>query len=290
MINPSYLRTFLVLAKTCHFTQTAEALNMTQPGVSQHLKALENQLNVSLFYRHGKKMELTPAGERFLNYGRERVEAEKSLLESLKDDSPYEGECRITCSGSMATQLYTKLLDLQKQHNGLRMSLEAAPNDRSIELIKRNEFDMGLVTRFVDDPDIQTKKIGQEELCLVIPKGASSEWSNLMALGYINHPNGEHYASQVLGQNYINEFRGFKNIPQKGYINQLNQILLPVSQGIGFTVLPENTVDQFVGLSSLAKVVLHNPCREKVYYVTKKYKPLPNRYSLVEKCLNELWS
>lgn len=289
MINNSHLRTFLVLADTCHFTQTAEMLNMTQPGVSQHLKALETELNASLFHRHGKKMELTAAGERFLQYAREQVEAERNLREILNDDSPYEGECRITCSGSMATQLYTKLLELQKQHVGLKISLEAAPNDTSIELIKKNEFDIGLVTCFVDDPDIQTKKIGHEELCLVLPKGQSDDWVNLMALGYINHPNGEHYASQVLGRNYLDEFSGFKKISQKGYINQLNQILLPVSQGLGFTVLPESTVDQFLGLSLLAKAALHTPCRENVYYITKKYKALPNRYRLVEDCLNDLW-
>ncbi|MRY60822.1 LysR family transcriptional regulator, partial [Parabacteroides distasonis] len=41
MINPLWLNTFKTLVEVGHFTQTAEKLYMTQPGVSQHIKKLE---------------------------------------------------------------------------------------------------------------------------------------------------------------------------------------------------------------------------------------------------------
>lgn len=289
MINPIHLKTFLTLSDTLHFTRTAEALNVTQPGVSQHLKALETELNVSLFHRYGKKIELTPAGELFRQFSQECVNSENRLRDRLKEDSPYKGECKITCSGSMATLLYPKLLELQKQFKELCISLEASPNEASIELVKRNEFDMGLITCFLDDPEIQITELGYEELCLVLPKNHSAEWSDLMALGYIFHPNGAHYATQVFEQNYAREFTGIKDIPKKGYINQLNQILLPVAQGLGFTVLPESTVDLFPEPDLITKVPLKMPCRETIYLAVKKYKPLPNRFKLIKGCLSEIW-
>ena len=289
MINSAHIKTFLSLSETRHFTRTAEALNMTQPGVSQHLKALESELNVSLFHRSGKKIELTPAGELFRQFAQEQVQSEKILRDRLKEDSPHKGECRITCSGSMAIQLYPRLLELQKQYTELSISLEAAPNEASIELVKNNEFDIGLITSFIDDPEIQITELGYDELCLALPKNHSAEWADLMALGYINHPNGAHYAAQVFEKNYADVFTGFRDIPTKGYINQLNQILLPVTQGLGFTVIPENTFDLHPEADLLRKVTLKTPCRETIYLIEKKYKPLPNRFRLIKDCLNTIW-
>ena len=219
----------------------------------------------------------------------EQVEAENSLRENLDVDSSFEGPCKITCSGSLATRFYPMLLQLQKQHRKLQISLEAAPNETSVKLVKENKCDIGLVTCIVDDTEVQAKELGYEALCLALPIGSSSAWSNLMNLGYIDHPNGAHYADQVLGQNYKDDFTGFKQIPTRGYINQLNQILLPVAQGLGFTVLPESTVDQYPDANVIRKASLNNQCQETYYLITKKYKPLPSRYRLLDKCFKQLF-
>ncbi len=51
MINPLWLNTFRTLVKVGHFTQTAEKLYMTQPGVSQHIKKLEQACHCDLLSR-----------------------------------------------------------------------------------------------------------------------------------------------------------------------------------------------------------------------------------------------
>ena len=63
MLNATWLDTFTTLCETGHFTRAAERLNMTQPGVSQHLRKLEAQLGQSLIAREGKSFTLTAAGE-----------------------------------------------------------------------------------------------------------------------------------------------------------------------------------------------------------------------------------
>lgn len=54
MINTTWLRTFCTLAEVGHFTLTAERLHMTQSGVSQQVRKLEEQLNTELLVRQGK--------------------------------------------------------------------------------------------------------------------------------------------------------------------------------------------------------------------------------------------
>ena len=53
MLNPQWLRTFQTLVDIGHFTRTAEMLNMTQPGVSQHIRKLEQACGYNLLNREG---------------------------------------------------------------------------------------------------------------------------------------------------------------------------------------------------------------------------------------------
>ncbi len=72
MINQQWLHTFLSLAEVGHFTQTAEKLSMTQPGVSQQIKKLEEQVEAFLLNRIGKRFELIREGEILYQFGFKR--------------------------------------------------------------------------------------------------------------------------------------------------------------------------------------------------------------------------
>ncbi|WP_261844441.1 LysR family transcriptional regulator [Aliamphritea ceti] len=281
MINPVYLRTFMRLVKTSHFTRTAQQLNMTQPGVSQHIKKLEAQLGKALLSRQGKGFELTAAGDILYQYGITQAEAESELLNSIGEDDSYSGDCKLTCSGSMSMLLYPQLLNFQQQYPDLSISIEAAPNAAIIELIRANKSDIGLMTQPVNDPTLKQELVGEDSLCLVLPKDAKSGWQDLMALGFINHPDGHHYAIQLLEANYTDEYQGMRHISQSGYINQLSQILLPVSQGLGFTVIPQSSLEAFPYPDKICCARLSTPVNESVYLVTKKHRELPKRYNLI---------
>lgn len=56
------IETFLAVCRTLNFTEAARLLNITQPAVSQHIHALEQQYKVSLFEFKGKRCALTEAG------------------------------------------------------------------------------------------------------------------------------------------------------------------------------------------------------------------------------------
>src|SRR5690554_6213556 len=72
MFNALYFRTFITLVETGSFTRTAEHLEMTQPGVSQHVRKLEQYLDKSLLDRQGRRFTLTEAGKRAYDYALDR--------------------------------------------------------------------------------------------------------------------------------------------------------------------------------------------------------------------------
>ena len=66
--NLEYYRLFLAAATLGSATRAADALHLTQSGVSQGIKKLENELGVSLFIRSRKGLELTPEGQLLLRH------------------------------------------------------------------------------------------------------------------------------------------------------------------------------------------------------------------------------
>lgn len=62
-----YLRYFVTIARTRHFTHAAEVLGMSQPPLSQQIQRLEKEVGTKLFNRSGRGVELTEAGKVFYN-------------------------------------------------------------------------------------------------------------------------------------------------------------------------------------------------------------------------------
>ena len=61
-----HLKTFVTVAEEGHLTRAAERLFTSQPAISAHIKALEEELGVTLFERTPKGMQLSPAGAQLL--------------------------------------------------------------------------------------------------------------------------------------------------------------------------------------------------------------------------------
>ena len=70
-------------------------------------------------------------------------------------------------------------------------------------------------------------------------------------------------------------------------MNQLQQILLPVAEGVGFTVLPKRAVLQFEQQSKLSIFPLQQSVQEPLYLTQKRYRQLPLRYQWIEQTIKQ---
>lgn len=286
MINPLWLNTFKTLVEVGHFTQTAEKLYMTQPGVSQHIKKLEQACNCSLLSRENKTFELTEQGRIIYRYALKLNKEQEELFESLRFDNPFAGQCNLSCSGTLALQLYPDFLELQAEHPELSIHVEASPNQRIFNDVLQGTIDVGIVTQLPNDRVYQTEMIGKEALCLITHKSLENVEitpEKLHELGLIAHPDSTHYLSlyfDLCGDDALKKLN-INELPKTGYINQLHQILLPVSKGLGFTVLPEGAVDNFPNKDQLHVVPPKVKVEEALYLVQKRNRTLPRRYDTV---------
>jgi DNA-binding transcriptional LysR family regulator len=83
-LDPSHLRSFLAIVRYGGYHRAAEALHLTQPAVSRHIRRLEEQLGEPLFAKRGRGVELTPYGERAAAELAAVLEAHDSALARLQ--------------------------------------------------------------------------------------------------------------------------------------------------------------------------------------------------------------
>ena len=147
-INLEYYKFFYYATKCGSITQAAEVLSVTQPAVSQAIRALAKALGTELFVRNGKGVQLTPAGEVLYDYvkrGYEQIRmGERKMLEMTNMET---GEIRIGAS-DMTLQFYL-LPHLQRFHErypGIRISVTNGPTPETMHYLSEGKIDFGLVT------------------------------------------------------------------------------------------------------------------------------------------------
>jgi len=281
MINTAWLRTFCTLAELGHFTRTATRLHMTQSGVSQHVRKLEEQLGVELLVRQGKRFLLSSAGERLFAKAPGILLSLSNLRQELGEDPPFEGNVRLMSPGSVGLKLYPHLLALQSKHPKLTIDYRFAPNADVEQAIAESTADIGFMTAKPTLAEVNCTPIAHESLLLITPGTVQeTDWETLMTLGFIDHPDGSHHAGLLLGANYP-EFQHSNQFPQKGFSNQIGLILEPVSLGLGFTVLPAHAVEAYGNLEGVIAHRLPNPVSETLYLSVSRDRALPARMDSV---------
>jgi len=142
-----HLRTFLVLARVGHFSRAAEELFLTQPAVSNHIKALEEYYQVALFQKVDQKYVLTDPGKILLGYA-ERVfnvlnEAKRTLDGFNQLDS---GSLIIGASSNIGVYVLPKLLgEFKARYPNIEIKVTIGPTYAIESKMLANEVDVGIV-------------------------------------------------------------------------------------------------------------------------------------------------
>ena len=137
-MNTFQLSCFLAVANSLSFARAAEQMSISQPAITHQIKSLESELNVKLFRRSTRLVEITPEGQAFLYDAKSMVSiAEQAKLRfSDRQDRPVE-VLSIGCSSYTQLELFTEVLhDLLEQHHNLHPRLHVVPHDQLFHLLE----------------------------------------------------------------------------------------------------------------------------------------------------------
>ncbi len=142
-------RVFLEVAANLSFSKAAQVLFITQPAISKHIKALEDQYKLPLFERKGNSIVLTEAGKKLNEYLQQATEIERKAeydLALLSNQSYAAGHLRLGASTTIALYILPPILSgFQRQFANVGVQLVNRNSEYILNALLNHEVDIGII-------------------------------------------------------------------------------------------------------------------------------------------------
>src|SRR6266511_3505861 len=174
MLNTIHLQTFLAVVEAGNYSAAAERLHMSQPAVSQHIRALESQLDsVRLFRRVGQQMLLTHAGEDLVESAREMLALSARAEESIRAlRGQISGRVLVGCTPSSGEILLPPLMaSFRARFPAITVTVTIAPIETLLEWLEAHQAQILLVEEQQRRRGWESQVLGAEQLVLLAPRG-----------------------------------------------------------------------------------------------------------------------
>lgn len=257
-LNVNQLKVFEAVYRLKSMTLAAQELFLTQSGISQHIKKLEDELHFTLFIRNKSDFFSTPqADELYLVCQKAFTEIE-STLDRLRDVSPkpLEGLIRIGVPTEFGNNILIPYIAEWAQKNpAVKFDFVYGYASHLSELLTSEKIDLAFIDSLKSDRHINSKIVFQETLNLVasqnymknkkIPlKNTKKEsLSSLFELDFIEY---EHNESIV--RMWFHFHFGKKNLPLNIRVWAMNVqgVAAFIRAGMGAAILPSHVIEKII--------------------------------------------
>lgn len=175
-MNLQHLEYFITIAKTRNFTTASNILLVTQPALSKAISKLEEELEVPLFKKSGRNIELTRFGEVFLTHAQLSINNIKKGIEELKymknDNEKNISISYTECIGNIFIPFI--ITGFLNKNSDIKFKFNTNSVEEVFCGLKNGKIDLGFFDE-VDNinkyPEIEYILVKKEKYVLVTPKG-----------------------------------------------------------------------------------------------------------------------
>ena len=241
-INFRQLEVFRAVAESNSFTRASHAMFISQSTVSQHIRALEDSLQVTLFQRDRRNVLLTTAGQNLLEHTRdifEMIDRAEVAAKTVKD--PYHGKLSFGCaSTTLLYQLPPILMEYTNKYPNVTLNIFSGTVQDIANQMWSGALDLGLVILPLSAPALRKIVLLEESFVGLIPRSHSlAKKAHLN----INDLAGEKYILQRRGHNtrkLVDQFFFKKRIAANVVIelDHPEAVKAMVARGFGVSILP----------------------------------------------------
>lgn len=167
------LKYFVTVAEELSFVRAAQRLHMSQPPLSQHIKALEEELGVELLFRNRREVRLTDAGRVFLAESRDLLARAQAVTHRTRQAAGGEqAELRVGMATSALFHVLPRLLDRLAEHlPGVRISVTDMNSEEQVRSLGIDKLDLGFIHARTDLRGLQQLRVVTDTFALVLPAG-----------------------------------------------------------------------------------------------------------------------
>jgi DNA-binding transcriptional LysR family regulator len=240
---------FYHVAKTGSFTKAAAATFRTQSALSQQVKALEEELDCQLLERLGKRrLRLTPAGEKLLEFSQgllARFETLKEELDELKGEN--RGSLRLAAPFTTLYHLLPEtLMAYRRQFPHVDLILLDRSQPAVIALVKEGEADFGLTLESRVPKDLAALRWQPVATVLMTPRGHPLTALKRLTLRHIARyplilpPRGPEYGGRRLLDEHFRQLGLAPNLVMESTNVELSALYVELGLGLSFATLAQN--------------------------------------------------
>ena len=163
----------LAVAENQNFTKAAEKCFVIQPTLSMQIQKLEDELDVQIFDRSKKPIELTDVGKKIVNQARNIVNESYRIQDIVDQQKGFiGGEFKLGIIPTvMPTLLPMFLKTFIKKHPKVKLKIEELTTEEIITRIKEGHLDAAIAATPLEDESIKERVLYFEPFVSYIPKG-----------------------------------------------------------------------------------------------------------------------
>ena len=162
----------LAVAENQNFTKAAEKCFVTQPTLSMQIQKLEEELNILIFYRIKKLIELTDVGKKIVTQARNIVNESYRIQDIVDQQKGFiGGEFKLGIIPTvMPTLLPMFLKNFIKKHPKIKLKIEELTTEEIIDRLKDGHLDAAIAATPLEDETIKERVLYFEPFVSYIPK------------------------------------------------------------------------------------------------------------------------
>lgn len=178
MLENFRIRVFRAVAHHLNFSRAAEELFLTQPAVTQQIKALEEEFGVPLFDRGGGRIALTPGGAALLPFADSmKLLGEEAVAAVADAYGQQAGELAIGASQTIGHYLLpTFIASFLHTHPKVRITATSGNTNQILEALVAGSIQLALIEGPEQRRDVHIEPFMEDHMVLVVPAG--HEWAD----------------------------------------------------------------------------------------------------------------
>lgn len=226
------LKTFKAVVDEDGIKGAADKLHTVQSNITNRIKKLERELDTKLFNLTGRKLQLTPSGQKLYEYAEKIIQLEYQATSAiLRDKGSY--DLRVGMPETFAAvHMPLALKKLKQNHSQIRTKIYTDTSDRLVFAVLNNKVDCAALGNAPEHENLVRIPIVKEELVMVAPLESAYDpvlFVREEGCGYRKHA--------LLWQQQAG-----RNNDEQMVMSSADGILGCISAGLGYTIIGKNMV------------------------------------------------
>jgi DNA-binding transcriptional LysR family regulator len=285
------IEAFISVSKLKSFSKAANSIYLSQPTISSHILTLEKELNIQLFDRNSKEVNLTPAGKCFLDYAVDIINTRDNAISSLcAFNESICGRLTLSASSTPCSTIVPELVsEFGKLHPDVYFNIIEQSSGEVIKDIVNFNSEIGFVGSFAENDKIKSYRLLEDTLVLIsnnslmLPDAIAAD--ELKNFSFILRK--ENSATRKTFENALSfHDLSVNQLKISCEVNNLDTLLQFVRAGLGVSIVSKHTASEFLSAADLKITIIKNlNLSRSIYLILNSKRTLtPTAQAFVKLC------